>query len=147
FGATSLCPSHRPARQWIISEVTRVIREYDVDWVTQDGDNMVKICLSASHTHAAGDSNYSNSVDGLDTILAAVHAATPGVVWENCEDGGSMQTFKMVQQYVTSVLDDSDDALTTRRAVYGATFPFSPRYAQRYMMDEPDNSYITRSYM
>ena len=108
---------------------------------------MVKICLSASHTHAAGDSNYSNSVDGLDQIIAAVQAAMPDVVWENCEDGGSMQTFKMVQQYVTSVLNDSDNALTTRRAVYGATYPFSPRYTERYMMDEPDNTYETRSYM
>ncbi len=147
FGATSLCPSHRPARQWIISEAIRIIRDYDVDWVTQDGDNMVKICLSATHSHAPGDSNYSNAVDGLDTILAVVHAATPGVVWENCEDGGSMQTFKMVQQYVTSILNDSDDALTTRRAVYGGTYPFPLRYTERYMMDEPNSSYNTRSYM
>src|SRR5262249_27423390 len=77
FGATSFCPSHRAARQWIISETIRVIRDYDVDWVTQDGENMVKVCLSASHSHAPGDSNYSNAVDGLDTILAAVQAATP----------------------------------------------------------------------
>jgi alpha-galactosidase len=147
FGATSLCPSHRPVRQWIISETLRIIQDYGVDWITQDGENMVKICLSASHTHAPGDSNYSNSVDGLDQIIAAVQAAMPDVVWENCEDGGSMQTFKMVQQYVTSVLSDSDNALTTRRAVYGATYPFSPRYTERYMMDEPDNTYETRSYM
>jgi alpha-galactosidase len=147
FGATSLCPSHRPARQWIISETIRVIQDYGVDWLTQDGENMVKVCQSSAHTHAPGDSNYSNSVDGLDEIIAAVQAATPGVVWENSEDGGSMQTFKMVQQYVTSVMNDSDNALTTRRAVYGATYPFPSRYTERYMMDEPDNTYETRSYM
>src|SRR5205807_4802354 len=88
-----------------------------------------------------------NAVDGLDQIIASVQAATPGVVWENCEDGGSMQTFKMVQQYVTSVVNDADDALTTRRAVYGATYPFPPRYTERYMMDEPNDTYHTRSYM
>src|SRR5438045_9730988 len=80
-------------------------------------------------------------------MIAAVRSAIGGVVWENCDDGGSMQTFKMVQQYVTSVLSDSDDALTTRRAVYGGTYPFPPRYTERYMMDEPDSSYNTRSYM
>ena len=108
---------------------------------------MVKICLSTGHSHAPGDSNYSNSVEGLDQIIAAVRTAMPDVVWENCEDGGSMQTFKMVQQYVTSVLNDSDNALTTRRAVYGATYPFPSRYTERYMQDEPDNTYETRSYM
>ncbi len=147
FGATSLCPSHEPARRWIISEATRIIRQYRVDWLTQDGENMVKICDSTTHSHAPGDSNYSNAVDGLDAIIEAVQTVAPQVLWENCEDGGSMQTFKMVQQYVTSIVNDSDDALTTRRAVYGATYPFPARYTERYMMDEPDSTYHTRSYM
>jgi hypothetical protein len=147
FGATSLCPSHRPAREWIISELNRVIQEYDVDWLTQDGYNMVKVCDSAAHTHAEGDSNYSNAIDGLDEILRSVQQANPGVLWENCEDGGSMQTFHMVQRYVTSIVNDNADALTTRQGVYGATFPFPPRYTDRYVQDNPDNTYHTRSYM
>jgi alpha-galactosidase len=147
FGATSLCPSHKPARDWIILELIRVIHEYGVDWVTQDGENMVKFCTSRSHSHAPGDSNYSNAIDGLDTILHDVQAQTPGVLWENCEDGGSMQTFHMIQHYVTSIINDADDALTTRQGVYGATYPFPPRYTERYMKDDPTDSYRTRSYM
>jgi hypothetical protein len=147
FGATPLCPSHRPARQWIIAELNRVIREYGVDWLTQDGYNMVKICDSTSHTHAAGDSNYSNAIDGLDEILRTVQQANPQVLWENCEDGGSMQTFHMVQRYVTSIVNDNADALTTRQGVYGATYPFPPRYTDRYVQDNPSNTYHTRSYM
>jgi hypothetical protein len=147
FGATPLCPSHRPARDWIISELNRVIQDYNVDWLTQDGYNMVKICESADHTHAQGDSNYSNAIDGLDAILRAVQQANPGVLWENCEDGGSMQTFHMIQRYVTSIVNDNADALTTRRGVYGATFPFPPRYTDRYVQDSPGNTYLTRSYM
>jgi alpha-galactosidase len=125
----------------------RIIEEYDVDWVTQDGDNMVKFCDSQTHTHAPGDSNYSNSVDGVDEIIRAVQAKAPGVLWENCEDGGSMQTFHMIQRYVTSIINDNDNALTTRRGVYGATYPFPPRYTERYMMDDPSDTYHTRSYM
>ena len=147
FGATALCPSHKPAREWIISELTRIIRDYGVDWVTQDGENMVKFCESTAHTHAAGDSNYSNAVDGLDEILREVQKATPGVLWENCEDGGNMQTFHMIQQYATSIINDSDNALTTRQGVYGATYPFPPRYTDRYMLDDPSDTYHTRSYL
>jgi hypothetical protein len=115
--------------------------------VKLDGENMVKNCNSTEHTHAPGDSNYSNAVDGLDYIMHAIQSATPSVVFENCEDGGSMQTFHMIQHFVTSIVNDADDALTTRRGVYGATYPFPLRYTQRYMMDEPDNTYRTRSYM
>jgi alpha-galactosidase len=147
FGATSLCPSHRPARDWIVSELVRIIHDYGVDWVTQDGDNMVKFCDSTSHTHAPGDSNYSNSIDGVDEIIREVQGQIPNVLWENCEDGGSMQTFHMIQRYVTSIINDNDDALTTRRGVYGAIYPFPPRYTERYMQDDPSDTYHTRSYM
>jgi hypothetical protein len=147
FGAPSLCPSHKPARDWIISELNRVIQEYGVDWLTQDGSNMVKICESASHTHAPGDSNYANAVDGLDAILQSVQKINPSVLWENCEDGGSMQTFHMIQRYVTSIANDASDALTTRRGVWGAISAFPPRYTERYMADDPNDTYQTRSYM
>jgi hypothetical protein len=147
FGAASLCPSHKPARDWIVSELNRVIQEYGVDWLTQDGDNMVKFCASTSHTHAAGDSNYANAVDGLDAILDSVQKTNPGVLWENSEDGGSMQTFHMIQRYVTSIANDASDALTTRHGVWGAISAFPPRYTERYMSDDPNDTYHTRSYM
>lgn len=146
FGAKPLCASHRPVKEWIIQEMIRVIRDYGVDWVLQDGDNMVKSCESDRHTHAPGDSNYSNS-QAWREILESVQAATPGVVWENCENGGNMQTFQMVQQYVTSIVNDNEQVLATRRGVWGATFPFSPRYTDRYMQERPYNTYYTRSHM
>ena len=146
FGAKPLCASHEPAKRWIIQETIRVIRDYGVDWVLQDGDNMVKSCESDRHTHAPGDSNYSNA-QAWREILEAVQAATPGVVWENCENGGNMQTFQMVQQYVTSIVNDNQEVLATRRGVWGATFPFPPRYTDRYMQERPHNTYYTRSHM
>jgi hypothetical protein len=69
------------------------------------------------------------------------------VLWENCEDGGSMMTFNMVQSYVTSITNDASGALGSRQGVYGATYPFSPRFADRYMIEYPDSTYNTRSYM
>jgi alpha-galactosidase len=41
FKADSLCLSHRPVRDWIIGEALRMIDEYNVDWILQDGENMV----------------------------------------------------------------------------------------------------------
>ena len=147
FGATPLCASHRPVREWIIAETLRIIREYGVDWLLQDGENMVKYCESTEHSHDPNDSVYSNAVDGLHEILHAVQEAEPGVVWENCEDGGGMQTFHMVQHYVTSIINDNADHLVTRQGVWGSTFPFPPRYTDRYMIVTPDNTYVTRSHM
>jgi alpha-galactosidase len=146
YGASSLCLGHKPVREWIVSETLRMIDEYGVDWILQDGENMVKHCQSRSHTHHPDDSNYANSVDGLDAVLREVQKARPHVLWENCENGGNMMTYQMVQQYVTSIVNDASGARASRLAVYGATFPFPPRYTDRYMPEQRIDAYTARSY-
>jgi alpha-galactosidase len=147
FGAESLCLSHRPAKEWLIRQAIRMIDDYQVDWILQDGENMVKQCTKSTHTHHPADSNYANAVDGLNAVVAAIQTARPDVLWENCENGGNMMTFNMVRQYVTSITNDASGSLSARRAVYGATYPFPPRYAERYMPgDEGLSPYVTHSY-
>ncbi len=146
FGALGLCLSHLPAREWVISEIIRVVRQNGVDWLLQDGENMVKGCFAGYHTHDPGDSNYSNSVEGLNAVQEAVRRELPDLAWENCEDGGNMQTFNMVRNYVTSIVNDNSDFLVTRRSIHGATYPFPPRYTDRYMESTPWDIYRTRSH-
>ena len=110
-----------------------MIDEYHLDWILQDGENMVKECTKTTHTHDPADSNYANAVDGLNAVVPAIQEARPNVYWENCENGGNMMTFNMVKNYVTSITNDASGSLSSRRAVYGATYPFPPRYAERYM--------------
>ena len=148
FGASSLCLSNQPTQDWLIQEGIRIIDQYHVDWILQDGQHMVKQCTKTTHTHDPNDSNYANAVDGLNAVVSAIQAARPNVSWENCENGGSMMTFNMVKSYVTSMTNDASGALDSRRAVYGATYPFSPRFAERYMPDSDGlDSYATGSYM
>ncbi|MBI4910292.1 MAG: alpha-galactosidase [Acidobacteria bacterium] len=147
FGAKPLCLSHKPVQEWVIAELLRVIDEFGVDWVLQDGEHIVKQCTRTDHTHDPADSNYSNAVDGLNSVLDAVQKQRPNVSWENCANGGSMMTFNMVRYYVTSITNDASGALGSRQSVYGATYPFPPRYTDRYMPENGSNTYQTRSYM
>src|SRR5205085_6110424 len=125
--------SNKATQDWLVQEAVRLIDEYHVDWILQDGQNMVKQCTRSTHTHDPADSNYANSVQGINAVVAAIQRARPNVMWENCENGGNMMTFNMVKNYVTSITNDASGSLPARRAVYGATFPFPPRYAERYM--------------
>jgi hypothetical protein len=146
-GALSLCLSHRPVKEWVVEQAVRIIDDYGVDWILQDGENMVKECTKTTHTHDPLDSNYSNAVDGLNAVIAEIQRRRPEVHWENCENGGNMMTFNMVRYYVTSITNDASGSLGARRGVFGATYPFSPRYTDRYMPDERLDTYTTRSYM
>ena len=147
FGAEPLCLSNLPTQAWLIQEGIRVIDEYHVDWILQDGQNMVKQCTKTTHTHDPADSNYANSVQGINAVVSAIQQARPDVYWENCEDGGNMMTFNMVKNYVTSITNDASGSLASRQAVYGATYPFPPRYAERYMPESDGlTDYATHSY-
>ena len=145
--AVSLCLSNQPTRDWLVQQAIRMIDDYGVDWILQDGENMVKQCTKTTHTHDPADSNYSNAVDGLNAVVSAIQAARPNVYWENCENGGNMMTFNMVKMYVTSITNDASGSMQARHAVFGATYPFPPRFAERYMPDTDGlDPYATHSY-
>jgi len=147
YGARSLCLAHDPVRRWIVEQAVRIIDEYNVDWILQDGENMVRECRKDTHTHHPGDSNYAGAVDGLGWILREIQSRRPHVAWENCENGGNLMTFQMVQNYVTSIVNDASGARDARKATSGATFPFPARYADRYMPEDRMIPYVTRSYL
>lgn len=144
FGAAPLCLGHRPCREWLIGEILRLIDEEQVDYFVQDGEDMVKHCTKSSHTHAPGDSNYANSTEGIDEVIATVRRLRPHIVWENCEDGGCMMTYRMARLCHSSITVDNIATYATRQGIYGASYPFSPRYSVRYMEDDP-TPYTLRS--
>ena len=144
FGAASLCLGHDPCREWLIGEIVRMIDRYDIDYIVHDGEDMVKRCVKDTHTHEPGNSNYANSTLGLDLVVQTVRELRPDVIWENCEDGGTMLTYKMARNYHSSITVDNIATYATRQGVYGASYPFSPRYSVRYMQDDP-TPYTLRS--
>lgn len=137
FGAGALCLGHAPCRDWLIEQLSALIRDEGVDYIVQDGEDMVKACPRADHTHAPGDSNYSCSQTGVDAVIRTLRERFPHLVVENCEDGGCMMTYRMARLYHTSITVDNIDAYSTRQGVFGASYPFSPRYSVRYMQDAP----------
>lgn len=144
FGAGFLCLAHQPCREWLTGEILRLVDEERIDYIIQDGEDMVKRCTRADHSHAPGDSNYSGSTLGIDLLIETLRRERPGLVLENCEDGGCMLTYKMARLYHTSITVDNINAYATRQGVFGASYPFSPRYSVRYMEDDP-TPYTLRS--
>lgn len=145
-GALSLAMAHKPVQDWLIEQGVRMIREYRVDWILQDGQTMVKQCTNRNLSYDYRDWNYAGD-QALSRIIQSIQAQTPGTVWENCANGGNMMTFRMVRNYVTSITNDASGPLGSRQGLYGASFPFPPRYTDRYMPAGPMTDYLTRSFI
>lgn len=137
YGAAPLCLGHQPARDWLVAQIVQLIDDYGIEYIVQDGEDMIKLCPKQTHTHAPGDSNYANSMQGLDQVIATVRQLRPQLVWENCEDGGCMMTYRMARLCHSSITVDNIATYATRQGIYGASYPFSPRYSARYMQDDP----------
>ncbi len=145
FAAGFLCLAHQPCREWLTGEILRLLNEEQIDYIIQDGEDMVKLCRRSDHSHDPGDSNYSGSQLGIDLLIETLRRERPGLVLENCEDGGCMLTYKMARLYHTSITVDNINAYATRQGVFGASYPFSPRYSVRYMEDDPTPYTLTSS--
>ena len=146
YGAESLCLAHRPAQNWVRDSVVSLIQNYGVDWITQDGENLVKVCTNTTHTHNALNSNWGNSVNGIDALVESVRLRAPSTLWENNADGGTMSTFEAVKHYATFGSCDACEHQPRRQAIYGMSYVFPPRFISRYMQ-EPPIKFTTRSSM
>ena len=145
-GAQSLALGDKNVQDWVIAEAIRLIDDYKVDWILQDGQTMVKQCTNRNLTFDYRNWNYAGDY-GLNRILKEVQSARPDTMWENCANGGNMMTFRMVRNYVTSITNDASGSLGSRQGLYGASFPFPPRYTDRYMPTSPITDYNTRSFI
>ncbi len=137
FGAASICLGHRPAQEWARQTLLDLVERYQIDWLTQDGENLVKRCDKATHTHGAENSNWANSVEGIDALVKFARERVPRMLWENNADGGSMSTFEAVKRYATFSSCDACEQLERRQSVYGMSYVFPPRFIDRYMGDWP----------
>jgi hypothetical protein len=146
YGAQSICLAHAPTQSWMRQAAWEVIEKYRPDWFTQDGENLVKPCWNEAHSHRTDNSNWANSVEGLDALVEHLRSVAPQVLWENNGDGGTMSTFDAVKRYVTFSSCDACEHMPRRQAVYGMSYVFPPRYIDRYMQ-EPPIKFTTRSSM
>ena len=54
----------------------------DVDWIVQDGENMVKQCTKPHTRTTPRTAIMRMSVEGINAVVAAIQQARPNVFWE-----------------------------------------------------------------
>ncbi len=138
FKSRALCLAEPEVRDWVAAEVIRVVAEYSLDYLVHDFE-LISPCTHPGHTHPPDPAGY-HSTMGYTEVLRRVRAAHPNLVLENCQGGGRLMTYAMVQTHHTSITSDGPvlrDALGRRQALYGASYPFPLRFCDNYMEERP----------
>jgi hypothetical protein len=138
FKSRALCLAEPAAREWVTAEVIRVVGEYGIDYLVHDFE-LITPCTHPAHGHPPDPGGY-HSAMGYNEVLRRVRREHPRLVIENCQGGGRLMTYAMVQLHDTSITSDGPvlrDALARRQALYGASYPFPLRYCDNYMEERP----------
>ncbi len=138
FGATGLCLCVAAARDWLLEQVVALVTTYGVDYIVLDGEDRLKTCGQCP------DSNYVAATH-FDELWSRIREALPHLVVEHCQDGGNMETFKMVAAFDTSDSCDDGNSYNTRIGAWQHTYPFSAKFAAKYYQDTPPTMYRMRS--
>ncbi|MCG3197556.1 MAG: hypothetical protein GHCLOJNM_02042 [bacterium] len=120
------------ARRWAVDTVLQVIDRDKVDWFLTD-THLYGFIDPAKH-EVRGDQEYL-AREGFAATLAEIHRLRPNVLIEHCDGGLSFPSYKMMEQHVTSITSDNDNALETRMAVYDLSHFLSPRFLDKYQQE------------
>jgi alpha-galactosidase len=106
FATAQVCLGCAETREWMIETVSRVIREYKVDWLRWD-HNFTGICTRDDHGHQQGDGSYSH-IMGLYQVLAAIRKSFPKLVIETSAAGGNRLDFGILRYTHTAWLHENN---------------------------------------
>jgi alpha-galactosidase len=83
------------AADWALDNMSRAIREFQVDWVKIDS-NQWDYCDDAAHGHGATDGDW-GQIQGVYHILNGLRQRFPDIIIENCAGGSQRADFGMAR--------------------------------------------------
>ncbi len=121
-----VCMGNPDAQAWAYQSLTRLIREYDCDWIKLDFNlDPGAGCNRTDHGHGAGDGLYAH-VQGYYALLDRVKAAYPNVILENCSSGGLQIDLGMLKHTDLTFLSDPDYPVHDLQVFWGASLLLAP---------------------
>lgn len=131
--AAQVCLGHPAARAWMKSWLTRLVRDYEIDWLKWD----YNIWMSCDQPEALGDGNYRHIL-GLYEVLDDLRAKFPNLIIENCASGGNRMDYALLRRTdVAWLSDQTEPSYRVRYHAAGASYPFPPEYLNAWLIESP----------
>jgi alpha-galactosidase len=130
-----VCLASAAARQWVLDQLLRLIDDVRPDYLKWDNNFWVN-CNRAGHGHGSSDGNYAH-VAALYDVLATLRARYPGMLIENCAQGGNRLDFGMLRYSDVGWMDDrTGPAVHVRHNLQGLMTFFPPAYLLSFVIDD-----------
>jgi alpha-galactosidase len=129
-----LCLAHRPAREWVKDQISRVVESFELDWLKHDFD-LVTMCDSDDHTHTPGDSRIA-ACEGFYEVMDFVRSRYPALVCENWTNNSAVPDYGVLRRHHVQLIGDAYSAFVLRQMFYGHLMVFPADRQHRYVRFE-----------
>lgn len=118
--AAQICLGDRAARAWVLERLSRFLDEAHPDYLKWDVNYWVH-CNRPDHGHPADGGNFAH-VRGLYALLDEVRRRYPGLLIENCSEGGHRLDAELLTRTDAAWVDDrSSPSARVRSHIEGLT--------------------------
>jgi alpha-galactosidase len=126
-----ICFGHPEARAWAKEWLSRLIRDYQLDWLKWDSN----LWMPCDPPDQPGDQDIAH-VQGLYEILDYLHHEFPNLIIENCASGGNRMDYALIRRTdIAWLSDQTDPSYRVRYHVTGASYPFPPEYLNSWLVE------------
>jgi len=134
-----VCLGNPSAQRWVLNTISRVVEEYNIDWLKWD-NNMWVTCNRTDHGHQGGDGNWAQ-IQGLYEVLDTLRKKYPNLIIENCASGGNRMDLGILKRtHIFWVHDDSYTSYLVRFHFFGASLEFPAHYINSWVIEGGDLS-------
>jgi len=124
---------HPEAREWIIGKIVEIIDETKIDYFLTD--HFLWGGLDTATNVLTATDDYQTVAEGFDVVLQRVLELRPDVLFEHCDNGMGLPTFKMTAQNVTSIGADAVGSQYERVGTWRISRVLPPRYLDHYVTE------------
>jgi hypothetical protein len=136
-----LCLAHRPAREWVKEQLSRVIDQSEIDWLKHDFD-LITYCQASHHTHSPGDGRLA-ACEAFYEIMDFVRTRYPKIVCEHWMNDSATPDYGVLQRHHLQLIGDAYESFRLRQMVYGHLQIFPLDRQQRYLRLEDSKGDLT----
>ncbi|MDX9882500.1 MAG: alpha-galactosidase [Prolixibacteraceae bacterium] len=132
---TALNLNKPEVRQWMKSELNRLVKKYNLDWIKIDYNLSPGNCFDDEGLTMKGTIHYNNVLIYYN-ILDELQAENPNLIIENCASGGRRFDTGIMQHTHASWVSDEVDPLPSLALGYGANTQFSSEICNQWMVGD-----------
>jgi alpha-galactosidase len=135
FWGARACLGCNEYKDWATKKTQWLVEDFKLDYLKHDICVLISQCNKTTHRHKYGvDVSYWHTI-GYYEVQDELLKGFPNLILENCNGGGHIKDFAVIQRTHYTVTTDTLSNLNDRQSIWDSTYVLPPLILQAYTYD------------